>query len=359
MEIISYISKKTEILYNNFKKENKILIILYIFSFLIIGIDLTSLLFAITKKKYFDPKKIDEKNWTVITPFLVEWFITILFLIYYKYKLRIIKKQVVKIIDGCKTNMKCASEYNIQNLLKKLNLIIKYYKNDIFEKYLQLIIIFYIPVAIKIIVFEKSQFKRIFTIYSSIFFLIMILKSLFKCIIIKIKSHYQMRNNNLKYYNEQYPLNTKILDISKYSRQNKSFISEIFMIITSFLIKGFLYILCILYFSQIGDKLDDPINGCSWVILFIPIFILFVPIIVYSILHCISLSKIFLGKIWIVIITCIPCILSFQINSILIPMILDNRISINYYYIPFLNIFGTIMFGIHIKIVNNKLKEYK
>ena len=41
---------------------------------------------------------------------------------HYKFKLRIIKNQVMKIINACKPNMKCGNEYNINNLSKKLKL---------------------------------------------------------------------------------------------------------------------------------------------------------------------------------------------------------------------------------------------
>ena len=168
-----------------------------------------------------------------------------------------------------------------------------------------------------------------------------------------------MKKNNIKYFLKKYPLNENIIEIQNYSKNNKTYISEIFMNITFFIVKGFLLFLFIIYFSQIGEKLDDPIKGCSWIYLFIPMFICFIPLLLYSILHCISLYKIFKGKIWIIIITIIPCNFSFIINSVLIPMILDNRISITYYVIPIIYSIGTLFFGIHIKIVNSKLKKYK
>ena len=357
MNITDYITNKTDILYNNFSKENRRMVILYIFSFFIIGVDCTSFFIAMDKYKVFGNSK--KQFWIILIPGLIEWIITLLSLIYYKYKLRIIKNQVMEIIEGCKSNMRCANDDNIKSLSKKLNLRTKYYKNDIFEKCLILIIIFLFPIGLKIIIFRKCKYKKFFSICSLIIFGIMFLSSLIELIIVKLKSYFQMKKNNLKYFSEKYPLNEKIIEIQNYSKNNKTYISEIFMNIAFFIVKGFLFFLFIIYFSQIGDKLDDPIKGSSWIYLFIPMFICFIPLIVYSIIHCISLYKLFKGKIWIIIFTIIPCNFSFMINSFLIPMILDNRISITYYSIPIIFSIGTLFFGIHIKYVNSKLRKYK
>ena len=333
------------------------MVILYIFSFFIIGVDCSSFFISMNENKVFGKSK--KQIWILLIPGLIEWIITLLSLIYYKYKLRVIKKQVMEIIEGCKSNMICANDDNIKSLFKKLSLRTKYYKNDIFEKCLILIIVFFIPIILKIIVFPKYKYKKFFSICSLIIFGIIFFSSLIQLIIIKLKSYCQMKKNNLKYFLEKYPLKEKIIGIKNYTKKNKTCISEIFMNITFFIVKGFLFFLFIIYFSQIGDKLDDPINGSSWIYLFIPMYICFIPLLLYSILHCISLYKIFKGKIWIIIITIIPCNFSFIINSVLIPMILDNRISITYYSIPIIFSIGTLFFGIHIKIVNSKLRKYK
>ena len=357
MNITDYITNKTDILYNNFSKENRRMVILYIFSFFIIGVDCTSFFIAMDKNKVFGNTK--KHKWIILIPGLIEWIMTLLSLIYYKYKLRVIKQEVMKIIEGCKSNMVCANDDNIKSLSKKLSLRTKYYKSDIFEKCLILIILFLIPIGLKIIIFRKCKYKKFFIICSSIIFGIIFFSSLIKLIIIKLKSYFQMKKNNIKYFLKKYPLNENIIEIQNYSKNNKTCVSEIFMNVAFFIVKGFLLFLFIIYFSQIGEKLDDPIKGCSWIYLFIPMFICFIPLIVYSIIHCISLYKLFKGKIWIIIFTIIPCNFSFIINSVLIPMILDNRISITYYVIPIIYSIGTLFFGIHIKIVNSKLKKYK
>ena len=302
------------------------MIILYIFSFFIIGIDCTSFFIAMDKNKVFGNTK--KHKWIILIPGLIEWIMTLLSLIYYKYKLRVIKQEVMKIIEGCKSNMVCANDDNIKSLSKKLSLRTKYYKSDIFEKCLILIILFLIPIGLKIIIFRKCKYKKFFIICSSIIFGIIFFSSLIKLIIIKLKSYFQMKKNNIKYFLKKYPLNENIIEIQNYSKNNKTCVSEIFMNV------AFFY-------------------------LFIPMFICFIPLLLYSILHCISLYKIFKGKIWIIIFTIIPCNFSFIINSVLIPMILDNRISITYYVIPIIYSIGTLFFGIHIKIVNSKLKKYK
>ena len=57
MEINEYLLNQADILYYNFNKENTKMIILYSFSFLIIGIDLTSLFIAIKHHSIFDELK--------------------------------------------------------------------------------------------------------------------------------------------------------------------------------------------------------------------------------------------------------------------------------------------------------------
>ena len=358
MEINEYILNQTDILYYNFQKDNTKMIILYCFSFLIIGIDLTSLFIAIKQHSIFD-QLTKTYNYIIFIPIFIEWIISILFLIYYKHKLILIKKQVMKIIIGCKSNIKCSNEYNINNLSKKLQLRTKYFIHNIFEKCLILIIIFFIPIFLKVILFKKYKYKNIFSIFSIIIFVIKFLKDLIQLIIIKYKSYKQMKNNNLIYYENKYSVNNKIKEISNTIKKNSSIISEIFMNISSFIIKIFIELLCLIYVSQIGDKLDDPIKGTSWLYLFIPIFILFIPILVCLILHCISLYTILKSKIWIGIITILPFFFSFLINIFLIPMILDNRIDFSPYNIPIIFSIGILFFGIHIKIINGELKKYK
>ena len=82
MEINEYILNQTDILYYNFQKDNTKMIILYCFSFLIIGIDLTSLFIAIKQHSIFDKLK-KKYNYIIFIPIFIEWIISILFLIYY------------------------------------------------------------------------------------------------------------------------------------------------------------------------------------------------------------------------------------------------------------------------------------
>ena len=265
----------------------------------------------------------------------------------------------MKIINRSKSNMKCGNDYNIKQLSKKLYLRTKYHIHNSFEKCLLLFIIFFIPIFLKVVLFKKYKYKSIFFIFSLIIFGIKFLKDLIQLIIIKYESYNQMKNNNIKYLENKYPLNNKIKEISKTIKTNSSIISEIFMNISSFIITIFIESLFLLYISQIGDKLDDPIKGTSWLILFIPIFILFIPILVCLILHCISLYKFFKKKIWFGIFTILPFFFSFLINIVLIPMILDNRIDFTPYTIPIIFSIGILFFGLHIKIVNGEFKKYK
>ncbi len=78
-------------------------------------------------------------------------------------------------------------------------------------------------------------------------------------------------------------------------------------------------------FHQIGEKIDDPMEGCSWKILFILIYILYGPILAYTIIHLISVYSYFKAKIIILFFTVFPSIFTFMLKSILIPMILEKE----------------------------------
>ena len=85
LELNDEITKKTDLIYTTFYEKIKGLIIIYIFSFLILGIDLTSFIIALKNHKFLKEKK---RNYTIIVciPGFILWFLTILFLIIYYCK---------------------------------------------------------------------------------------------------------------------------------------------------------------------------------------------------------------------------------------------------------------------------------
>ena len=151
--------------------------------------------------------------------------------------------------------------------------------------------------------------------------------------------------------------NGKVIEITKTIEKYKSTLSETALNFLFFLGKLLIGFLFIVYFSEIGGKIDDPVNGNSWITLFIPFYIMFVPLIGYTILHLCSLVTLFKGKMWFVALSIIPCTLSFITNSILIPLRMENRIGISAYWFPGLFTAGTVFLALHMFIVSRKVED--
>ena len=137
------------------------------------------------------------------------------------------------------------------------------------------------------------------------------------------------------------------------NKKLKSKLSGTFLNICFLFVKIILEILFIIYLTRIGEKFDDPNSSCSWSILFIPGYLCSLPVFLFCILHCLSLYRIFKGKVWLPILTVIPCLLTFIINSAMIPLKLDKKISVHQSIIPILFTIGTIFLIIHLIILRN------
>jgi hypothetical protein len=307
--------------------------------------------------KFLKEKK---RNYTIIVciPGFILWFLTILFLIIYYCKEKEVKEILKNIIQDYRKKLKCANDNNIEILSKKLRIRTKYYEHCNFKLILQGNIILGIPFLLKIFVFKKAKYKTFLFISSFTLMLLMFLISLIKLIIFKIKKYFQTKLNNLKYLEAKFPGNSHLGKIKQNINNYSSYYSENIMNITFLFTKLFIGILFVVYFTQIGEKLDDSIKGCSWIILFIPIYILFAPILAFIIIHCISLFKYFKFK-FLLFLTLIPCVFAIYANGILIPMILENRTGIPYYYIPIIFSIGTIFLAIHLKLISNKIGQIK
>ena len=313
--------------------------------------------------KYKKDVKTDNKTSSlfIIFPSFIEWIVTIVILFLYIKREQNAKKEIQNIIDSYinKKKMKYAIESNIKNLSKKLRMKSQYYEHTFFKDLLIGIILFFIPLALKVIFFKKLTNRFVFLISSLFFYGIMFMKSLLKIIILKTKKRFQTKTNNVNYYEKKYPRNEGVYLIKQNIQNFSSIFSENYMNFSYFFCKFFFGLLFILYFTQIGEKIDDPIKGCSWKILFIPIYILYGPILAYTIIHLISVYSYFKAKIIILFFTVFPSIFAFMLNGILIPMILEKRIEVSPYIIPISFFGGTLFLGIHLTIVSCKITDNK
>ena len=162
------------------------------------------------------------------------------------------------------------------------------------------------------------------------------------------------QDNNITLDDTDININNNVL----YERNSKmkAILGENYLNISFMVIKGILSILFIVYFSKIGEKLDGvKKDSCTWIVLFIPSYICFLPALLFCILHCFSLYSIYQKKIWKVILTIFPCFLTFVVNCVIIPLKLENRITVNSFFITLIFIVGTIFFLLHLLVLYNKL----
>lgn len=354
---IKEITDKIDLIYKNFYIDNKRLIMIYVFFFILMEIDIQSLLIAMSCTNVFKKQTKKTLIWILSIPSLITCILSITILIIYKYRKINKKKLFNDIINKSKVNLKYATEENIHTFSKKLKLRMKYYKHNIFEIGLEGIILFLLPYFIKIIVFQNTKFVVIFSISSSLFYGVTICHSIYVLIKKKIKKKCKKNKKKLNYYIKKYPLNDKLSEIKIKSEKYRSLYSNTCMNITFIINKFFFGFLFIIFFKQIGEKLDDPKNGSSWLILFIPCYILFIPVICFAILHTISLYPIFKAKIWLIILTIFPCIFAFIANSFLMPLEFEKRIEVSPYIIPILFFSASLFFGLHLKIIYSKIKD--
>lgn len=356
---------------------------IYIFSFLILVVDLTSLLINLNNSGIFKKKIISLNSWILIFPILIEWIITLGFFISFKIRIQKLKIKIKKLISDKKKYFKCYTKENSDRLYKSLKLQGRHFKNTKFKNLLKSILLLLFPIIIKTAIFKNVGYKEIFSVTASLFygynfifdFIQLIIRRKKQCkykdklILESLNNPYisldAFENNNhsnLQENNENNNLSLDDIDINAndnaiYERNSKmrSKLGEVYLNISFMVIKIILGVLFIIYFGTIGEKLDGNKNSCTWIVLFIPFYICILPTLLFSILHIFSLRPIFKENIWKVVITILPCLLTFIPNCVIIPLKLENRININSYFITIFFSVGTIFFLLHLLVLNNKL----
>lgn len=311
-QIAETIWQNTDKIYTTFYKANRKIVQIYFFSFFVIAVDIFSLFLAL-RFEYFETINENLMGWIFISPFIFEWLVSIIVLIVYKCRLKGVKRTVRSIVNENKSKIVCATKANIEELCTKIKLRSKYCKHNVFENWLKGIIIFFIPFILKLTSYTQSNFMEFFLVASSLFYIITFFSELVKFIKIKWKS----KHNRLKYYKINYSSHSKLNEIEAVIEKTKTYLSEVVLDVLFFLGKLIIGFLFIVYFSQIGSKIDDKANGTSWIILFIPFYILYLPVICYVILHCCSLAVAFKNDLWKIIITIVPFISKLISNCIL------------------------------------------
>jgi len=330
-------------------------------------------------KKYNNGVEI--KNlWILCLPAIIEWIITLGFFINFKMRKKNLKSKVSKLIEEKKEMIQCYNNERKHKFLKILKLQGRHFKNSYFENLLITILLFLFPIIIKNAIFKSMSFKVILCVSASLFYGYTFIYELIYLIIkTKKRKEYNKKllsnknnlyksinageniNNQENDKNEQDNNNVSLEDIDININDNaiyerniklKSKLGNNYLNI-SFLVVKFLFgIFFIIYFTSIGEKLDDKTSSRTWSILFIPFYICFLPVLLFCILHCLSLYSTFKDKIWRPILTIFICFFVFIANCIIIPLKLDNKITFHESFITVFFIIGTIFLFIHLMILN-------
>ncbi len=301
------------------------------------------------------------------------------FYINFKIRKKKLKKKVKQIIDDKRSKLKCYNKNRALKISKILKLQGRHFKNKYFENLLITILLFLIPIIIKNTILRKTGFKTIFSVSAILFYGYDIILYLIKMIIKLRKQRIYNKelikkidgnsynsldnidNNNIQENNGQENNNNVSLEdidininenvIFERNKKMTTIMGENYFNISFLLAKSFMGILFILYFTRIGEKLDNKMNSTTWVILFIPCYIFCLPVILFCIFHILALYSKFKEKIWIPVITIFPCLFVFIANCIIIPLKLDNKISFHETLITIFFAVGTIFLLIHLYVL--------
>ena len=390
-EKISILSKKK---YEKFHNQNKSAVVIYSLTFIFIIIDLLSFLICFNvgdispqdEKERINDMKEDSKTWILILPLLTEWLITLGFYVYLIKRKMAIKDEIKKLINDRKNSIKCFTKERAKKFRKTLKLQEKTFSHNYFENFLFNVLLYIFPILLKLVLFKNLGFKVIFCIVAVVFYGYDIIFDLFKFFCKnrqkrkynnellndeKNKNNYKSINvivdnpNNSMNLNDdnnvslgEIEININNMNENTIYERNKKMTSkygEKSFDISFLIVKIILEILFIIYLTRIGEKFDDPNASCSWTILFIPFYLCLLPVLLFCVLHCLSLYRIFKDKVWLPILTALPCLLSLIVNCVIIPLKLDKKISLHESVIPIVFVIGTIFLIVHLLI----LKKYK
>ena len=364
-------------------------------TFIFIIVDLLSFLISFDvggisindEKERVNDEKGNSNEWILMLPLLTEWLITLGFYIFLKKRQYTIKSKIKKLILERKNSIKCYTKERAKQFRKTLKLQEKNFSHNYFENFLFNVLLYLFPILLKLIFFKNLGFKVIFCIVAVLFYGYDII---FEVIKFFCKKRQKRKYNNELLYDEknknkyksinvvvdnpnnsmnlnednnvslgEIEININSMNENAIYERNKKMTSkygETSFDISFLLVKVVLEILFIIYLTRIGEKFDDPNTSCSWTILFIPFYLCLIPVVLFCVLHCLSLYKIFKEKVWIPILTATPCLLSFIINCVLIPLKLDKKISLHQSIIPIIFVIGTIFLIVHL-IILNKYKK--
>ncbi len=322
------------------------LVAFFYFSFVVLVIDLFTLLIILIK----DSKQL---NSYCQIPFAILWLICIISgIIYSMVNNRLIKK-INKLIESKITD---ATHSQNEQLAQKLKYRINNQQPIAFKLIAISYILFYIPIIIKFLIknFKKWSYQYAFTFVMSIIFIIYFFKQFY--FFIQEKYNNRITKNILyqKIYNNGDSLYYQNKIKNYISKSKKSYCGEIVMTISLYTTKIIIFIIFSLYFSALGKKLDDLESKTPYRFIFIPFYITTIIIIIWGILYIYSIKKFELKYKPILYINTCVLVLCSILDSVFVPLMLDKIIKMNALFPVCINILISICIFLHYFLVKNQ-----
>ena len=352
LEKIKEILIASDDLFKKIYKQSNIMINIFYFSFLILGIDLFFLGLILGKDK--SKKKI---SWYSQLSYIFLWIESFLIIIIHLFKMRKAKKIIKEKINK---KLPMLSIKEVKNLRKKIQFRINNLQPLTFWYIAICFLFFYFPVLIKIL-FEKlktSYEKAYITIawFMFYFFLIFdLINLIYKNIKnwnIKTRKYKEIYNNG----KSDFYLNK----IEKYdNRNNKTYCNEYVLLIVHFGIKCFIFAVLLSYLKNLGRKFDNINYHVKWSSLFIPIYVINGFIFIWGILYIYSIKNYNIQKKPLLYLNIIIIILSSCVLSISVPQILDDNWNINLFIPAFGSLILTLSIFLLFFLIRNNYNEDK
>ena len=346
---IKEILEESDKLFKNLYKKSKQMIMIFYFSFLILGIDLFFISLILGKNN--STKKI---SWYSQLSYVFLWIESFTIIIIYLLKMR---KVNLKITEKIKINLPILTNNEINNLKKKIGFRINNLKPLTFWYIAICFLIFYFPVLIKIL-FEKldTSYEKAYIAIAWFMFLFFLLFDFIKLIYknifnwkTKIRKYYEIYNNGKsEFYMEK---------INKFKNNSyKTYCNEYLLSLIHFIIKCFIFTIILSYLKNLGRKFDNINYHVKWKSLFIPIYVINGFIFIWGILYIYSIRQYQNKNKFILNITIILIIIGSSIIGITVPQILDDNWNINVFIPSFGGLLLTIAIFIHF-YVNRKIRK--
>ena len=352
LEKIKEILIASDDLFKKIYKQSNIMINIFYFSFLILGIDLFFLGLILGKDK--SKKKI---SWYSQLSYIFLWIESLLIIIIHLFKMRKAKKIIKEKINK---KLPMLSIKEVKNLRKKIQFRINNLQPLTFWYIAICFLFFYFPVLIKIL-FEKlkTSYEKAYITIAWFMFYFFLIFDLINLIYKNIKNWNIKTRKYKKIYNNgksDFYLNK----IEKYdNRNNKTYCNEYVLLIVHFGIKCFIFAVLLSYLKNLGRKFDNINYHVKWSSLFIPIYVINGFIFIWGILYIYSIKNYNIQKKPLLYLNIIIIILSSCVLSISVPQILDDNWNINLFIPAFGSLILTLSIFLLFYLNRNNYNEDK